>query len=92
MRQLTLLTLLLLSFNLTAEGYREVQISAYGGDLSELFQMLADGKIKPQIWKILPLTEAAQAHRYIEAGEVRGKIVLRIAEQKSTLPLATEPY
>lgn len=61
-------------------------------DLSELFQMLADGKIKPQIWKVLPLAEAAQAHRHIEAGEVRGKIVLRVADQAPMPPHETESY
>jgi NADPH:quinone reductase-like Zn-dependent oxidoreductase len=46
-------------------------------DLAALFGLLAEGNIRPTIWKILPLTEAATAHRHIEAGDVVGKIVLR---------------
>ena len=47
-------------------------------DVQALFTLLAEGNIKPQIWKTLPLTEAAQAQQAIENGEVSGKIVLRI--------------
>ena len=47
-------------------------------DLASLFELLAEGNIRPRIWKVLPLEQAAQAHRHIEAGEVIGKIVLRI--------------
>jgi NADPH:quinone reductase-like Zn-dependent oxidoreductase len=49
-------------------------------DLGSLFEMLAEQNIQPQIWKTLPLAEAARAHRAIENGEVRGKIVLRVSE------------
>ena len=49
-------------------------------DLGSLFELLAEHNIQPQIWKTLPLTQAAEAHRAIEAGEVRGKIVLRVSE------------
>ena len=49
-------------------------------DLGSLFELLAERNIQPQIWKTLPLTEAAQAHRAIEGGEVSGKIVLRVSE------------
>jgi NADPH:quinone reductase-like Zn-dependent oxidoreductase len=48
-------------------------------DLGSLFGLLSEHNIKPEIWKTLPLVEAAAAHRAIEAGEVRGKIVLRVA-------------
>jgi NADPH:quinone reductase-like Zn-dependent oxidoreductase len=48
-------------------------------DLASLFQLALDGKITPRIWKRLPLDEAAQAHRLIEAGDVRGKIVLSVS-------------
>lgn len=48
-------------------------------DLSALFQLANTGQITPNIWKTLPLAEAAAAHRYIEARAVKGKIVLRIS-------------
>jgi NADPH:quinone reductase-like Zn-dependent oxidoreductase len=49
-------------------------------DLASLFGLLAEGNIQPQIWKVMPLEKAAAAHRAIENGEVRGKIVLRVSE------------
>jgi NADPH:quinone reductase-like Zn-dependent oxidoreductase len=48
-------------------------------DLATLFDLAVAGKITPQIWKVMPLSEAATAHRYIEGRAVKGKIVLRIS-------------
>jgi NADPH2:quinone reductase len=45
-------------------------------DRDQCFAAAADGKIKAQIEKLLPLSRAAEAHRLIESGEVTGKIVL----------------
>jgi NADPH:quinone reductase-like Zn-dependent oxidoreductase len=45
-------------------------------DLSELFRLLAQGKIRPVILQRMPLTEAAEAHRLLEKRGVKGKIVL----------------
>lgn len=59
---------------------REQEPDWFRQDLASLFQLLAEQNIQPHIWKTLPLTEAAQAHRAIENGEVRGKIVLRVSE------------
>lgn len=49
----------------------------FGADLGALFGMLASGAIRPIVAAVLPLTEAAEAHRMLERREVRGKIVLR---------------
>jgi NADPH2:quinone reductase len=46
------------------------------GDKDRCFAAAAEGKIKAQIEKLLPLSRAAEAHRLIESGEVVGKIVL----------------
>jgi len=46
------------------------------GDIPKCFAAAAEGKIKAQIEKILPLSRAAEAHRLVESGEVAGKIVL----------------
>lgn len=40
--------------------------------------MLAAGALRPRIAERLPLSEAARAHRLIEAGGVRGRLVLEI--------------
>ncbi len=37
---------------------------------------IAEGKLDPPIFKVLPLEEAAEAHRMLEAGEILGKLVL----------------
>jgi len=52
----------------------------FRSDLASLFELLAEGNIQPQIWRTLPLKEAAQAHQMIESGQVEGKIVLRVAQ------------
>jgi NADPH:quinone reductase-like Zn-dependent oxidoreductase len=50
-------------------GHRE-------SDIPNCFATAAEGKLKPQIEKLLPLSRAAEAHRLVESGEVPGKIVL----------------
>ena len=45
-------------------------------DLPKCFAAAAEGKVKPQIERIMPLSQAAEAHRLTETGEVPGKIVL----------------
>ena len=49
-------------------------------DLANLFALLADGRIDPSIAEIVPLSEVRRAHERVEAGEVQGKLVLRVAE------------
>jgi NADPH2:quinone reductase len=45
-------------------------------DQAESFAAAAQGKIKAQVWKVLPLSQAVEAHTLMESGEARGKIVL----------------
>jgi D-arabinose 1-dehydrogenase-like Zn-dependent alcohol dehydrogenase len=45
-------------------------------DLPKCFIAAAEGKVKPQIERIMPMSQAAEAHRLTETGEVPGKIVL----------------
>jgi NADPH:quinone reductase-like Zn-dependent oxidoreductase len=45
-------------------------------DVEKCFQAAAQGKIKPHIERVMPLSHAAEAHRLVETGEVQGKIVL----------------
>ena len=48
------------------------------GDLQQIADLVDSGKVKPIIAEVLPLAEAAQAHKKIEKGHTRGKIVLRV--------------
>jgi NADPH:quinone reductase-like Zn-dependent oxidoreductase len=41
-----------------------------------VWPLLASGTVRPVVSKILPLEQAAEAHRLLEAGDVIGKIVL----------------
>jgi NADPH:quinone reductase len=53
------------------QGFRDVKRHVLG--------MMAEGKLAPPIHRVLPLSEARRAHEMIEAGEVMGKLVLRVA-------------
>ena len=50
-------------------------------DLEALLGLLAAGNIAPAIAEVLPLSEVRAAHRRVEAGEVSGKLILRVTEQ-----------
>jgi NADPH:quinone reductase-like Zn-dependent oxidoreductase len=40
--------------------------------------MIADGRVRPVIGARLPIQQAAEAHRLLQAGEITGKIVLTV--------------
>lgn len=46
--------------------------------LEELFELMSNGKLKLEVSKLLPLEQAAEAHRLVETGRTRGKVVLQI--------------
>ncbi len=50
--------------------------SFYDEDLSALMKLIADGKLKPVIDKVLPLEQAAEGLRLIQDREVIGKVVV----------------
>lgn len=52
------------------------QPGSRAGDRPKCFQAAAEGKIKVRIAKIMPLSQAAEAHRMTEADPGMGKIVL----------------
>ncbi len=63
-------------------GKRARIIGTGGGSVmndafERLIELAAKGELRPVIDRELPLGEAAEAHRLIEAREVFGKIVLR---------------
>ena len=52
--------------------------SATKRDLEMMMPFLADGRLKCMVDKVFPLREAVEAHRYLEAAQQFGKVVLRI--------------
>lgn len=46
--------------------------------LAEVSRLVGEGKLKAHVQTVLPLAEAAEAHRLSESGRTRGKIVLRV--------------
>jgi NADPH:quinone reductase-like Zn-dependent oxidoreductase len=53
----------------------------FRADLATLFTMLTEGRIAPVVTEVLPLSEVRRAHEGVEAGEVAGKLVLRVTDQ-----------
>lgn len=58
---------------------REKQPQWFKEDLIALFDLLAEGKIKPSIERRMKLEDAAQAHVLIEQAAVKGRIVLIVS-------------
>ena len=48
------------------------------GLVRDVWPAFESGKFAPFIHKVLPITEAAEAHRIMVAGENRGKIVMTV--------------
>ena len=44
-----------------------------------VWPLVASGRVRPVVDRVLALTDAAEAHRVVEAGEHVGKVVLRLA-------------
>ncbi|QKS01416.1 NADP-dependent oxidoreductase [Sphingomonas sp. CL5.1] len=51
--------------------------------LAMLAELCAQGRVKPAPIEVLPLADAAEAHRRVEGGHVRGKIVLRVDDTEA---------
>jgi 2-desacetyl-2-hydroxyethyl bacteriochlorophyllide A dehydrogenase len=47
------------------------------GEVHRIVRLVAEGKLQPVVDRVLPLEEAAEAHRILEDREAFGKIVLR---------------
>jgi NADPH:quinone reductase-like Zn-dependent oxidoreductase len=53
-------------------------------ELAEITKLIDDGRIKPIVTEVLPLSEAAKADAQAETHHTRGKIVLKIADEPKT--------
>ena len=45
---------------------------------NEVFGWLADGKLKVSVDTSFPLDDAAEGHKYLEAGKSKGKVLYKI--------------
>jgi NADPH:quinone reductase-like Zn-dependent oxidoreductase len=57
---------------------RQKQPDWFSEDLTKLFELLVQGRIKPVIAAHMPLAEIRRAHELIETAGVQGKIVLTV--------------
>ena len=64
-----------------ARGIRSTgySVSPDGRTLAVITRLIDDGAIRVHVERELPLEEGAEAHRLLETGHVRGKVVLRVA-------------
>ena len=60
-----------------------VRVQPRGGDLEKVNALVEAGKLRPIIEKVFPLEQVGEAHRKSETGHVRGKLVIKIAEEAS---------
>jgi len=67
----------------TARGVRAsgLMTQANSAQLSEIAGLIDAGRVKPVVSTVLPLAGARRAHELLEAGHMRGKIVLRVVEE-----------
>ena len=49
-----------------------------GAMLQRLADVVQSGAVTPVIDAVLPLEEIAEAHRRVESGRTRGKVVIRV--------------
>ena len=52
-------------------------------DLNVLGDLMQSGKVKPVIDRTYPLSQIADAIRYLEQGHARGKVVITIAQDNN---------
>ena len=80
--EISLRTLLVRRLTITGSTLR-IRTPAEKGTIAaalerEVWPLVASGRVRPVVAATLPLAQAAEAHRRLEAGEVIGKIVLGV--------------
>ena len=60
------------------EGHLYQYVRPDGTQLETLERLVDEGRLRPHVQQVFPLEEAAAAHELLEAGHVRGKLVLTI--------------
>ena len=69
---------------LDKHGIRGAAIGSHpdATELAEITKLIEEGKIKPIVSQVLPLTEAARADEQAETHHTRGKMVLQIGDER----------
>lgn len=71
---------------LDKRGIRGASLASHPNatELAEITKLIEQGKIKPIVSQVLPLTDAAKADAQAETHHTRGKIVLKISDEPKT--------
>jgi NADPH:quinone reductase-like Zn-dependent oxidoreductase len=56
--------------------WRDQRAASYRSDLAQILEWAAAGRLHPQVAEVLPLEQAARAHRLLGEGSMRGKLLL----------------
>jgi putative PIG3 family NAD(P)H quinone oxidoreductase len=48
--------------------------------VKNVWPMIADGRVRPVVGAVLPVQQAAEAHKLLSSGEVTGKVILRMGD------------
>ena len=57
----------------------EMKANILANLVNEVWEKVANGEIKPTVYKVLPITEAEEAHDILYRGENIGKVVLKVS-------------
>lgn len=66
------------------ERYGPPDVLQIKKDLALVKELLEAGKVVPVIDRCYPLSETAEAIRYLEEGHARGKVVITMAQESTT--------
>jgi putative PIG3 family NAD(P)H quinone oxidoreductase len=79
---INLATIMQRRLTVTGSTLRPRSVEEKGAIARELEQhvwpLLGSGRVSPVVYRTFPLTEAAEAHRLLESGDVIGKVVLTV--------------
>jgi len=59
-----------------------ISVKPNGAELTEIAKLIDEKKVKPLVSEVLPLTDTAKAQEQAATHHTRGKIVLRVADEK----------
>ncbi|MDX2141623.1 MAG: NAD(P)-dependent alcohol dehydrogenase [Chloroflexota bacterium] len=68
-----------LTGSILSKQVQSLMVKPNAADLEYMTALLESGKVRPIIERCYPLTELADAMRYVESGHARGKVVMQVA-------------